>query len=107
MSATAAPAASPRRRRPGRPAPRLPPGASAPAAASGSISPGVTVGILPAGTPEPGAAVGLVTGMGGRSPTAVVAAGPGSIGGSDGNASVIGAGSQPDAGRTLLSSARS
>ena len=75
MSATAAPAASPRRRRPGRPAPRLPPGASAPAAASGSISPGVTVGILPAGTPEPGAAVGLVTGMGGRSPTAVVAAG--------------------------------
>jgi hypothetical protein len=106
MSATATATAltSPARGWPGRPPARRP-GIWVPVAAGGA-APGVAAGVPLAGTSAPGAAIGRVTGVAGQRSTLVGAAGAGTAGEYDGNASVIGAGSQPAAGRAALSSAR-
>ena len=105
-AATAMAPAGPRRERPGRHPPLRPPDVSVPAAAGGGLSPGVTFGIVLSGTPARSAA-DWVTGGAGRTSAAAGSAGRGSDGGCDGNAWVIGAGSQPDAGGAVPSSARS
>jgi hypothetical protein len=98
MSATATAAAltSSGRGRPGRPSARRP-GVWVPVA-GGSAGPGVA--------PARGAAVGGVVGGTDRPSAAVGTTGPGSVGGCEGNAWVIGSGSQPGTGGSVLSSVR-
>src|ERR1039457_384230 len=99
MSATATAAAltSSGRGRPGRPSARRPRG-WVPVAGGGSAGPG--------DAPARGAAVGGVVGGTDRPSAAVGTTGPGSVGGCEGNAWVIGSGSQPGAGGPALSSVR-